>query len=75
MEVLNMTKKTPKKKTAANSGRAAGIAAGSYIVGMLSVVFQPVAWLAGLLFGLFQVIALCGAVACLVHYLVTRVVK
>jgi len=69
-----MTKKTP-KKSAANAGRLAGIAAGSYIVGMLSVVFQPVAWLAGLLFGLFQVAALCGAVACLVHYLVTRVVK
>ena len=64
-----------KKPSAANAGRLAGIATGSYIVGMLSVVFQPVAWLAGLLFGLFQVIALCGAVACLVHYLVTRVVK
>ena len=66
-----MTKKTP-KKSAANAGRLAGIAAGSYIVGMLSVVFQPVAWLAGLLFGLFQVAALCGAVVLFVHWIIGR---
>ena len=67
-----MSKPKTKKPSAMNAGRAAGIAAGSYVVGALSVVFRPVIWLAGLLFGLLQVAALCTSVALFVHWVFTR---
>jgi hypothetical protein len=67
-----MSKPKAKKPSAANAGRLAGITAGSYVVGMMSVVFRPILWLVGLLFGFLQVAALCSAVVLFVHWVLTR---
>lgn len=56
-----------------NAGRIVGIGAGSWIVGAVSVVLQPVLWLIGVVLGFLQVAALCGAVVLFVHWLVGRV--
>ena len=70
-------KPKPKQKKTAyaaalNGGRMAGIAAGSYVVGMVSIVLRPILWLLGIVLGFLQVAALCGAVALFVTWLVGR---
>jgi len=66
----------PKPKThyakTANAGRLAGIAAGSFFVGMAANVLRPVFWLLGVVLGILQVAALCSAVVLFVHWLVGR---
>ena len=67
-----MRKDKQKKPSSMNAGRLIGIAAGSYVVGVASIVLRPIVWLAGVLFGLCQVLALCLAVALGVYWLVGR---